>query len=60
MDIINSAVPLYVMGGHDGPLDERIRLLFLLLNLIQRTSFIKQLHFEITPENSQLEVLQAN
>jgi len=50
------------MGGHEGPLDERIRLLLLLLRLIliQRTSFIKQLHFELTSESSQLEILQAN
>jgi len=64
MAIINSAVLLYIMGGHDGPLDERIRLLLLILllfvHLIQRRSFNKQLHFELISESSQLEILQAN
>jgi hypothetical protein len=60
-DIINSAVFMYIMGGHDGSLDERTRFLLLLfLNLIQRKSSMKQLHFELTSESSQLEILQAN
>ena len=57
MAIINSAVLLYIMGGHDGPLDEPIRLL---LHLIQRTSFNKQLHLEFTSGSSQSEILQVN